>query len=515
MVFAILLSMCPASLAQVTWYVDDDTCPLMGDGSPGSPFCVISNAIAAASDGDEIIIAEGVYFQQISLNGKAITIRSTNPADPAVVLNTTLDGDGFGPVITCNTGEGPGTVIDGLHIIGGVAPSGGGMLNDGSSPTVLRCVFEGNAATENGAGMANLNGAGTTITDCTFTLNTVNFDGSGSHDVDMSNGGGMFNLLSDVVVTGCLFSDNYANLDGGGMHNFTCSPTVINCQFENNLAGDDGGGLGNTHNSDSFIRGCTFINNTTIADGGGGMLNFRDCDPTIIDCVFIGNSSDEFGGGMMNFSNCNPQVTNCMFRGNSCNLLGGGIFNSASTPVFTNCTFNGNTCGSGAGAVSASNGSVVTFVNSILWGDVPNEVQVSSSTFTFLNTDVQGGYAPDPTVFDIDPMFNDAVGGDLGLAPGSTCIDLGDDLAPALAAVLTDLAGNPRFRNATVDLGAYESNYCPADGDGDGMVGLMDFLAVLDQWGPCIDVCTYDIDADGTLGVIDFLMVLATWGPCS
>ena len=48
---ALLLSVFGAMLvtAQTTWYVDDDTCPAVGDGSAGNPFCKIQDAINAAS----------------------------------------------------------------------------------------------------------------------------------------------------------------------------------------------------------------------------------------------------------------------------------------------------------------------------------------------------------------------------------------------------------------------------------------------------------------------------------
>jgi hypothetical protein len=53
---------------------------------------------------------------------------------------------------------------------------------------------------------------------------------------------------------------------------------------------------------------------------------------------------------------------------------------------------------------------------------------------------------------------------------------------------------------------------CPADcGDGDGTVGVVDFLALLAQWGQIGAPC--DIDGGG-VGVTDFLAMLAAWGPC-
>ena len=52
----------------------------------------------------------------------------------------------------------------------------------------------------------------------------------------------------------------------------------------------------------------------------------------------------------------------------------------------------------------------------------------------------------------------------------------------------------------------------PGDVDGDGVVGIIDFLAVLANWGPCTEIpCTGDTDGDGVVGIVDFLTVLANW----
>ncbi|MHC4219333.1 MAG: IPT/TIG domain-containing protein [Planctomycetota bacterium] len=52
------------------------------------------------------------------------------------------------------------------------------------------------------------------------------------------------------------------------------------------------------------------------------------------------------------------------------------------------------------------------------------------------------------------------------------------------------------------------------DIDGDGTVGVNDFLALLAAWGPCDDCgsCPADIDGDCQVGVNDFLILLANWG---
>jgi len=62
------------------------------------------------------------------------------------------------------------------------------------------------------------------------------------------------------------------------------------------------------------------------------------------------------------------------------------------------------------------------------------------------------------------------------------------------------------------------TNSQSADTDGDGVVGILDFLTVLTQWGPCDagSSCTADVapvpGGDGIVGIDDFLLILAYCG---
>ena len=51
---------------------------------------------------------------------------------------------------------------------------------------------------------------------------------------------------------------------------------------------------------------------------------------------------------------------------------------------------------------------------------------------------------------------------------------------------------------------------CPTDLDGDGEVGIEEFLAVLGGWG----TPDGDVTGDGDTDIDDFLAVLGNWGPC-
>ncbi len=55
----------------------------------------------------------------------------------------------------------------------------------------------------------------------------------------------------------------------------------------------------------------------------------------------------------------------------------------------------------------------------------------------------------------------------------------------------------------------------PADIDGDGVIGALDFLLLLIAWGecpdPCAPSCPSDLDADCRVGITDFLLLLGNW----
>ncbi len=53
------------------------------------------------------------------------------------------------------------------------------------------------------------------------------------------------------------------------------------------------------------------------------------------------------------------------------------------------------------------------------------------------------------------------------------------------------------------------------DVDGDDIVGIDDFLALLAAWGrcaaPCPPACAADLDDDCAVGIFDMLLLLANW----
>ena len=309
-------------------------------------------------------------------------------------------------------------------------------------------------------------------------------------------------VLDGFTVTGGLNYDS-----GGGMYNYSGSPTVTNCTFSGNGA----------------------------YSNGGGMYNYSG-SPTVTNCTFSQNWAYSAGGGMYNDSNSGPIITNCTFSQNYAYTSGGGMYNdSNSNPIITNCTFSKNWTGSGSGdggGIYNKNSSNPKITNCILWGNSPEQIVDDNSTVSVTYSDIQGDllWFGEGNI-NVDPLFVDAVNGDLRLLAGSPCIDAGDNNSvPCDYADLDgdgntteptplDLDGFERFRDGDcdgtviVDMGAYE--LLRGDINRDGFVNFIDFAVFASDWGannvipagPNHPVETFEsYTATGSSGVVGTLL---------
>jgi len=321
-------------------YVDADATSGANDGSSwDDAYTDLQDALAAAESGtvDEIWVAEGTYkptsgddrYASFQLMNGVALYGGFDPdagdiafddrdweANPTI-LSGDLNGDDgpdfqnysensyhvfYHPDSTALDGS---AILDGFTITGGNAdlydPSqesprmyGGGMYNDGSSPTLTNCTFLGNWAYM-GGGMLNRYSS-PTLTHCTFSDNsTISSDWGGA-------GGGMLNDFSSPTLNNCTFSANHGG-GGGGLHNYSSSPVLTNCTFKGNWA---------------YV--------------GGGIYN-ASSTPALTNCTFAGNSASWAGGGMYNTDHSSPALTNCILWGDTL----GEILNDdeASLPVVT------------------------------------------------------------------------------------------------------------------------------------------------------------------------------------
>ncbi|MCX7668111.1 MAG: hypothetical protein N2Z84_04180, partial [Atribacterota bacterium] len=85
----------------------------------GVAYSTIQEAINKARDGDEIVVAPGLYRECIDFKGKNVVLRSEDPENPAVVSQTIIDGNRNGSVVTFKSGEGNQAILAGFTIRNG------------------------------------------------------------------------------------------------------------------------------------------------------------------------------------------------------------------------------------------------------------------------------------------------------------------------------------------------------------------------------------------------------------
>ena len=122
----------------------------------------IQAAINACGDFDTVVIGPGTYRgsgnYSISLMGKPITVRSTDPTDPQIVNTTIIDCEGNGCGFEFYMGEDADSKVAGLTITNGYGLIGGAIYScNNSSPLITNCIVKNNSAVF-GGGITCTNG---------------------------------------------------------------------------------------------------------------------------------------------------------------------------------------------------------------------------------------------------------------------------------------------------------------------------------------------------------------------
>jgi predicted outer membrane repeat protein len=413
----------------------------------------IQAGVNLAAPGDTIEVACGTYTAGAVLKD-GIVIRSETGLPGCVTIDVVGGTEAFratdlsqGVVIfgfrmTAPPGSARGMVYERSNVIvrdcevvGFAFESMIGMglsMDDASTVTVDRCLFEDNTGLDGGG--ISCTSSTLTMTDCVMRRNKA-------------HRGGAVNLeFSKVTILNCDFIENEAisqefTSSGGAIRNLDTNDrvSISDCLFENNFA-DIGGCI---YSRDAYGRDPTSITNSVFRgnssfNGGSVIYDIHDYASfggvySIVDCVFMAN--DLF------VIDAQVQLRKSLFLHNlgECVLARG-------VSAIENCTFALNTASSGAVITSFSQfpfvmrSSIVAFSGALVPLEcTPNSIVTVECCDFYGNHggDWVGCVAGQENVngnLSADPLFCDIAHGDLMIQEDSPC-------APSNSGVTCDLIG--------------------------------------------------------------------------
>jgi len=193
-----------------------------------SEYATIQSAINASADGDEIIVAQGTYKENINFNGKNIILRSTDPTSSTVVAATIIDGNQKESVVTFSGTESIECVLEGFTITNGKAIYGGGINGNWNIALIQNNIIIGNSCPFDGGGLFGCNGI---IQNNTIAGNSADF------------GGGLSNCNGFIV--NCII---WNNSDHSYPQIYLSSTPIYSC-----IQDWTGGGVGNIKDDPKFV----------------------------------------------------------------------------------------------------------------------------------------------------------------------------------------------------------------------------------------------------------------------
>ena len=377
---------------------------------PGE-YPTIQDAINAASNGDEIHIAAGIYASAsglplIQTDGKALSFVGTQ--GPNV---TVLDGESVLQIARLTSGESQGTQFIGLTFLNGHGEQGGAVFSPEGVPYFENCDFVSNFAETQGGALFVEDGSGY-FKDCVFIGNDAAVAGGAIYHYSSSQltlegcfvsgnsspqGAGISSAwafgrinLYDSVVCGNVPDQIYGAWDTDAQ---SCVAASCTDTDENGLPDKCNNRGGSTHlvpdeyeaiqdainaasdgdeilvSPGSYIGVGPWVCNPlgkqiVVRSVGGPDVTFIDGEQQrtgIVaaggetgDTAFIGftirNGHAERGGGAYcNFTSIS--FVNCHFQGNHAIDDGGGIYSRYWDGLLDNCRFKSNTAGDGGGGL--------------------------------------------------------------------------------------------------------------------------------------------------------------------
>ncbi|MCU0914786.1 MAG: hypothetical protein MUC88_09510 [Planctomycetes bacterium] len=184
------------------------------NATQGQRYASIQPALDAAQSGDEIVLNEGTYDEDIDFGNKSLILRSAAPNRPGAAAATIIRGTQT--VVTMSGANADGTLA-GLTLTGGTR----GVLCAGTHPTLTRCRIVG----IRGPGLELREGASPNLSRC---------------------------LIADNEADGIVM------MKDGGRAARTCRPTLTNCTIAHNGQAGVAGG------APTIVNGIVYFNSVSI-----------------------------------------------------------------------------------------------------------------------------------------------------------------------------------------------------------------------------------------------------------
>ncbi len=278
----LLLAVMVSPLAAGEIFVSDNGSDLDGDGSEGSPYLTIANAIGQSSLGDTITVMPGTYTPSFTYLYNSLHIRGQYGADSSF-----LEGSGTNVIF---------------------------IMDDNSDGCVIQGLTFRNAATA------------ITISYCTVSLYENHFINNSSD----SSGGALNIYYADGFIYDNLFQGNSAEFSGGAVLCNNADMYIYNNIFDSNTTTGTFGRGGALAVSGPFEAALLVIQNNIFrfnqATVGAGISCASDLY-VIANNLFYQNTSTNLGGGIQIEYDYSPAVYNNIFYGNSPD----GMYSNASS----------------------------------------------------------------------------------------------------------------------------------------------------------------------------------------
>ena len=282
-------------------------------------FLTIQEAMAAAANGDSILVASAVYAESVTLKSGVALLggydasftSSDPPANP-----TTISGGGLDPAIFSPPGMSSTTTVSGFILTQGGGTPGAGVVIQGGAPVFRENEIRDSVLNGIAGGMYIYGSSTATIDDNIVAGNST-----------PGSGGGIRIDFSSPSITRNVIEDNSALHSGGGIHVVGGNPTITDNILRDNHAGDGGGGglhLQKVSLSNA-ITGNDFIENDAIY--GGGVVVKDECILSLTNNDFSGNTARQWGGGISVMGDSevtltSNRFTNCVAEASH----GGGVY---------------------------------------------------------------------------------------------------------------------------------------------------------------------------------------------